>query len=204
MLALIAGFVAFVDSVARYVPNGAEERADAIVALTGGEHRMIEAARLLNEGRGARLLISGVNKMTSREDLMRKSGLSRRLFDCCVEIGYEAHDTAGNAQETRAWVDAHHYTRLIVVTSSYHMPRSLAELGRALPDVVLVPHPVVPRHFTGERWWLKPGAMRLLVTEYLKFLPSAMRFGLARLVTWEGGALAGPGAGTLKASGRVR
>jgi uncharacterized SAM-binding protein YcdF (DUF218 family) len=201
-VALLMGFAAFVRAVAQYVPT-AGEHADAIVVLTGGEHRLIEAARLLNQGRGSRLLISGVNRVTGREDLRRKSGISRRLFDCCVEIGYEAHDTVGNAQETRAWADAHHYTRLIIVTSSYHMPRSLAELGRALPGVELVPYPVVPSHFTGRGWWLKPGAMRLLVTEYLKFLPSATRFGLARLVHWDDAAIAGSRAGRPETAGQA-
>ena len=77
--------------------------ADGIVVLTGGEHRLSEAARLLAEGRGKRLLISGANRMATREDLHRKSGLAPALFDCCVDIGYDALTTSGNAQETKAW-----------------------------------------------------------------------------------------------------
>ena len=62
--------------------------------------------------------------------------VSRDLFDCCVDLGYQALDTAGNARETRDWAREHNITRsLIVVTSNYHMPRALAELSAALPDV---------------------------------------------------------------------
>jgi uncharacterized SAM-binding protein YcdF (DUF218 family) len=185
----VAGFVIFAAIIARFTPSS-NERADGIVVLTGGEHRLIEAARLLSEGRGTRLLISGVNPITSRDDLLRKSGMSNRLFECCVDVGYAAHDTKGNASETRNWAIDRKFAKLIIVTSSYHMPRSLIELGRAMPEVELVAYPVVSRAFQNERWWTHGGMFRLLLSEYVKFLPSAARYGIARLVRWENGALA--------------
>ena len=90
LLAFGAGFVAFARTVASYVP-GPAPRADAIVVLTGGELRLSAAALLLKEGRGARLLISGVNPHTSREDLRRLSGLPDRLFSARVDIDYAAY-----------------------------------------------------------------------------------------------------------------
>src|SRR5262245_34225426 len=102
LLALGVGFVIFARAVASYVP-GPLPRADGIVVLTGGELRLSTGARLLKEGRGARLLISGVNPQTSRDDLRRISGLSERLFSSRVDIDYAAHTTSGNADETRAW-----------------------------------------------------------------------------------------------------
>ena len=191
LLAFVGGFIAFATSIKHYAPR-AVERADGIVVLTGGPFRLAAAARLLTEGLGSRLLISGVNPVTTREDLFRSSGLPHALFNCCVDIGYSAHDTSGNAEEAKEWVAAHRFGRLIVVTSSYHMPRSLTELGRALPAIALIPYPVVPRTFHPERWWLDAATIRLLFTEYLKFLPSAARFGVARLLRqWDSDALAG-------------
>jgi uncharacterized SAM-binding protein YcdF (DUF218 family) len=102
-LVFLAGFVVFASGVAKSTPAFVEH-ADGIVVLTGGSHRLPEAARLLADGRGNRLLISGANRMTSREDLHRKSGISREMFECCVDIGYEAQDTPGNADETMQWV----------------------------------------------------------------------------------------------------
>jgi uncharacterized SAM-binding protein YcdF (DUF218 family) len=191
LLAFLGGFIVFAGSITHDAPRTVEH-ADGIVVLTGGPFRLSAAARLLAAGLGSRLLISGVNHMTTREDLFRGSGLTHALFDCCVDIGYSAHDTSGNADEAKEWVDHHRFARLIVVTSSYHMPRSLTELGRALPQVALIPYPVVPRTFRAERWWLHAGSIRLLFTEYLKFLPSAARFGVARLLRqWDSHALAG-------------
>jgi uncharacterized SAM-binding protein YcdF (DUF218 family) len=189
LLAFGAGFVAFARTVASYVP-GPPSRADAIVVLTGGDLRLMAGARLLKEGRGARLLISGVNAQTSREDLRRLSGLSQRLFASRVDIDYAAHTTSGNADETKAWAKSWGYTRLIVVTSSYHMPRSLIELRRTMPGITLLPHPVVPSRIHAARWWSDPFTARVLLGEYVKLLPSAARYGAARLLRWEQGAVA--------------
>ena len=105
-----------------------EGPADGIVVLTGGDFRILEGARLLQEGRATRMLISGVDAKTSRDDLLKLSGLPPTTFNCCVDLGYFAQNTVGNAEETRAWAQSRKLGRLIVVTSSYHMPRSLAEL----------------------------------------------------------------------------
>jgi uncharacterized SAM-binding protein YcdF (DUF218 family) len=188
-LAFLAGLLMFASRVAHYRPSP-EARADGIVVLTGGEHRLVEAAKLLAEGRGTRLLISGVNRIVSRDDLKRKSGLRDALFECCVDIDY-AHDTSGNAEETKAWARRKRFSTLIIVTSSYHMPRSLTELGRAMPDVTFEPYPVMSRNFHSARWWQHPGSARLLLREYVKFLPSAARYGVARLLRWDGSAFAG-------------
>lgn len=188
LLGFATGFVLFARMVAHYTPVPAP-RADAIVVLTGGELRLVAGARLLAEGRGARLLISGVNRHTSGDDLKRISGLSDRLFACCVDFDF-AERTTDNADETKAWATARRFTKLIIVTSSYHMPRSLAELSRVMPEVTLLPHPVVSNRLHTRRWWTDAYTARVLLAEYVKFIPSAARYGVARLLRWESSALA--------------
>lgn len=184
------GFVLFATLAMREPPERQDSRADGIVVLTGGQTRIVEAARLLEEGRGSRLLISGVNPQIRRESLQRLSGLDEAKFSCCVDIDH-AVDTISNATETRRWVEAQHYDTLIIVTASYHMPRSLAELSRAMPGIKLIPHPVVPKDLRRHVWWLDATATRILVSEYLKFLPAAARLGASRaLGTWQTSSLA--------------
>ena len=137
------GFVMFATVVTR-PPAPGDPHADGIVVLTGESRRIAEGARLLNEGRAERMLISGVFRHTGKRALMKISGLPEQKFDCCVDVGYTAHDTAGNANEARSWASPRHYASLIIVTASYHMPRSLAELSLALPGARLIPHPVMP------------------------------------------------------------
>jgi uncharacterized SAM-binding protein YcdF (DUF218 family) len=160
--------------------------ADGIVVLTGGEKRIDEAVRLLDNGSAGRLLITGVNRITSRDDVRRlvaaSSARKSRVFDCCVDIGYAALDTIGNADEARAWVTERHFNSLIVVTASNHMPRSLAELRLKLPSTQLIPHPVVPNKLRASPWWLHPEVTKELAFEYLKFLPTAARYLLVQLI----------------------
>jgi uncharacterized SAM-binding protein YcdF (DUF218 family) len=175
----IAGFIAFALSATTVQAPSAED-ADAIVVVTGGEDRITVALGLLRQGVGRRLLISGVNPRTSKGAIREHTGEDRRLFECCVDIGREAHDTVGNAEETRDWVGQRHYRSLIVVTSAYHMPRTLTEFARAMPHVRLVAHPVFSRNVRDHVWWQSPGTLRFLFGEYVKFIAAAARLGWAR------------------------
>jgi uncharacterized SAM-binding protein YcdF (DUF218 family) len=170
----VAGFL-FFSSLIDDVPVADIRKADAIVVLTGGEARIPEAVRLLSQGKGQRLLISGVNPITTRKELALLTPNSRELFQCCIDVDQVARDTIGNADETRAWTERRNFKSLIVVTASYHMPRSLAELRRALPDTELIPYPVKPSNFRVDQWWAYPGTLQLLATEYVKFVPALGR-----------------------------
>jgi uncharacterized SAM-binding protein YcdF (DUF218 family) len=178
---LVLGFVLFASVVTR-MPAENNPHADGIVVLTGEGRRIAEGARLLDEGRAQRMLISGVFRRTGKKALLEISGLPEDKFDCCVDVGYAALDTAGNANETRAWAASRGYESLIVVTASYHMPRSLAELSLAMPGTELIPHPVVPSNFPPTRWWLHASVTRTLISEYFKFLPTVAHLTVARLL----------------------
>jgi uncharacterized SAM-binding protein YcdF (DUF218 family) len=169
-----AGFVLFSHLIVE-AQSGSVGRADAIVVLTGGEARIPEAVRLLGEGKGRRLLISGVNPVTTRGELAALAPNGKKLFRCCIDVGHEARDTPGNADETRAWVEDRGFRSLIVVTASYHMPRSLAELRRALPDTRLIPYAVNPSNVHIDQWWAHRGTLKLLAIEYVKFVPAFLR-----------------------------
>jgi uncharacterized SAM-binding protein YcdF (DUF218 family) len=178
---LVAGFLAFTAMIERR-ESRLPVRADGIVALTGGEARIDEAVKLLSEGAGRRLFISGVHERTTRNALQRKTPGFDKLFSCCIDLGRSARDTIGNAQETREWVEGRGFRSIIIVTSSYHMPRSLIELRRAMPDVELIAYPVVSSGFHIERWWMHPQSARLLVSEYVKLIPAAARLVTSRIV----------------------
>jgi uncharacterized SAM-binding protein YcdF (DUF218 family) len=171
--AALAGFFAFVHSIDRSERSPAA-RTDAIVALTGGAQRIGDAIDLLERGYANRLLITGVNERTSREQIARLNPGQRRLFECCVDLDYRARNTIGNAIETRRWMKDNGFRSLIVVTSNYHMPRTLTELDHVLPGARKVPYPV-----TGavdiDAWWRDADTARLLAFEYLKLIAVYLR-----------------------------
>lgn len=177
----LAGFVIFAATIVQYSSRAASN-VDGIVVLTGGEKRVAEGLRLFSEGKAQRILISGVNKSTTREDLQRGTKLTPMLFNCCVDIGHEAQDTIGNADEARDWARTWNFKRVAIVTSNYHMPRGLIEFSRAMPGVEFVPQPVTSPNYRAAEWWLHPGAARLVLVEYLKFIPALARWGLVRVL----------------------
>jgi uncharacterized SAM-binding protein YcdF (DUF218 family) len=178
---LVIGFFIFTGSIER---SQLEPRtADGIAVLTGGTARIDEAMKLLTQRKAKRLLITGVNRTTSTEELKQLASQGDRLFSCCVDIDKEARNTIDNATETSQWVARNHYTSVIVVTSNYHMPRALAELARVMPGVTLIPYSVVDNNVHLDRWWTFPGTTRLLISEYLKYLPALARLGATQLVS---------------------
>ena len=148
---------------------------DAIVVLTGGRGRLQVGLRMLAAGRGARLLISGVKSGISAVELRDIRAEAAEMFSCCVDLGYQAHDTRGNAIEASLWARHHGYRSLHLVTASYHMPRSLLLFRQAMSDVDFQPIPVMPVSVKLDQWWLFPGTLKLLIVEYSKFLVSLIR-----------------------------
>ena len=185
--AFVAGFIGFALSLER-IESTLTVQADGVVVLTGGSDRVYEAGGLLARGQARRLLITGVNRATRGHEIAKLLPVSRELFDCCVDLGYRAQDTIGNALETRDWARARGISKgsLIIVTSNYHMPRALAELSAALPEVELYPFSVVSDHLRVEDWLGDLAVTRLIAAEYVKYL-----YALLRTRVLEPGRLAG-------------
>ncbi len=152
-----------------------DRTADGIVVLTGGTSRVSDALELLSSGKGKRLLITGVNPGTTTGDIAHQTVDYKRVLGCCVDLDYAALNTFGNAVQTRRWARAHNFTSLIIVTSAYHMPRALAEIAHQLPDVALIPYPVVSDRLRIEPWWSNTDTTVLVLSEYLKLLAAKVR-----------------------------
>ena len=143
---------------------------DAIVVLTGGRLRLEAGLALLEDGKAKKLFISGVNPRVDRDVLLRALGHDPEREACCIVLGREADNTFGNARETAAWMHDEGYRSLRLVTSWYHMRRSLLEFGRAMPRIAIVAHPVFAQHVDPEGWWGSHGAIAIVVGEYHKYL----------------------------------
>lgn len=177
VLAMIwtAGLFAFADRVRRSTEDQPQPAsADGIVALTGANsnERIAAAVGLLTQRLGHRVLVSGVNREVTRDQLRNATGAVRRIYDCCVDLGFTASDTVGNARETADWARTMRYQSLIVVTSDYHMPRAMLELRAVLrpPAFTLQTWSTPTATLKVRHWWRSPSAVRLMVVEYSKYL----------------------------------
>jgi uncharacterized SAM-binding protein YcdF (DUF218 family) len=172
------GFVGFLSQL-----RGAEiqpsQTADGIVVLTGGSSRVSDAMELLAGGYGKRLLISGVHPTNDVSDISRSLPDNQSLLGCCVDLDRSAVNTRSNAAETRRWAHERGFKSLIVVTSNYHMPRAIAEMSHAMPDLELIPFAVVGDKWREEPWWTSGATLRLLLSEYVKYVAVEVRVRLA-------------------------
>jgi uncharacterized SAM-binding protein YcdF (DUF218 family) len=172
------GFVGFLSKL-----RGAEMKpasnADGIVVLTGGSSRVSDAMELLAGGYGKRLLISGVHPTNAVSDISRSLSDNQSLLSCCVDLDRSAVNTRSNAAQTRRWARDRGFKSLIVVTSNYHMPRAIVELSHAMPDVALIPFAVVGDKWRDEPWWTNGATLRLLLSEYVKYVAAEVRVRLA-------------------------
>src|SRR5476649_1485553 len=184
-IAAAVGFVGFLSQL-----RGAEIRpdrnADGIVVLTGGSSRVSDAMELLAGGYGKRLLISGVHPTNAASDISRSlpdnsPPDNQTLLSCCVDLDRSAVNTRSNAAETRRWAHERGFKSLIVVTSNYHMPRAIVELSHAMPDVQLIPFAVVGDKWRDEPWWTSGATLRLLLSEYAKYVAAEVRVRLAEV-----------------------
>lgn len=186
VLGWLAGLLLFVAQIPSEVRDPDAET-DAVVVLTGGSERLQEGLRLLAEARARKLLISGVHQQVTIEELLQSvaqpaAGLEPMVLGCCVRLGHSADNTRGNARETADWMSAEGFRSLRLVTADYHMPRSLLEFRRAMPEIEILAHPVFPRQVKRDDWWRWPGTSSLLISEYNKYLLALLR----GLLPWQG------------------
>jgi len=165
------GWLWFATAIAVAEPLEAKVKTDAIIVVTGGHGRVNAGLDLLDDNKAPKLFISGVNKAAKKSDLIKswKRPLSLRNSNeepCCVYLGYEALDTNQNAIEVSDWVKKNDIETIRLVTSTYHMPRTLHLMRQNLPNTVIKPYPVFTNDF--EPW--KGRFWSLSFSEYNKYL----------------------------------
>lgn len=176
--AWVAGFVTFATTLPATgspATGSTDGRTDAIVVLTGGSARISTGFELLAAGLANKLFVSGVAEGIDGTALAGVADADTDQLDCCVALGYDAADTAGNASETADWMQDQGYSSLRLVTADYHMRRSMLEFSHAMPAIAITPHAVAPTTVDPHAWWHDIDAGWLVATEYTKYLVAHAR-----------------------------
>jgi uncharacterized SAM-binding protein YcdF (DUF218 family) len=113
-------------------------KTDAVVVLTGGPNRIDRGLQILEEGKAQRMLISGVARQVKPGELAAQYHRTSKLFDCCIDLGFQAIDTRSNGLETARWASQHKVKSIRLVTHDWHMRRARLELDKALPANISV------------------------------------------------------------------
>jgi uncharacterized SAM-binding protein YcdF (DUF218 family) len=188
--AWLTGLIWFAGTIPQQPPAAGSPEAlrvtEAVVVLTGGSERMRTGLELLAAGRASKLFVSGVYHSVDVRELLRLSRQTPGQLEGCIVLGYAADSTLGNAAETASWMRAEHFTSLRLVTANYHLRRSLMEFHLAMPEAVIVPHPVVPANVRVGDWWRWRRTTGLIMTEYTKYLVAVARHVVATVIATVG------------------
>ena len=162
-----AGFAMFNHVINHYIIDN-NTKTSAIVVLTGGRYRLSKAIDLLNVNMADKLFISGVQKNISLSDLKRRKDINVQTKRP-IKLGYNAKNTIGNAIESNTWLKQEKINSIRLVTSNYHLPRSVEEFKCQNPDLNIIVHPVFSDK-VHKKWWKSWKSFNLLFVEYNKFL----------------------------------
>jgi len=169
-LTWLLGLMLFVRAIPTQ-PETIPPEADGIVVYTGGGGNRITAGMtLLQNGAAARLLISGVNPEITRDQIAVFWPGEPGQFDCCVDLGLHAQSTIGNAEELEVWLTDHDFNSIILVTSDFHMQRSLLETRKRLPMTAIFAYPVRSEHLDKSGRPKTLNDWRRVASEYTKYV----------------------------------
>jgi uncharacterized SAM-binding protein YcdF (DUF218 family) len=136
ILLWVIGFAWFAIDLPR--PAVVDTHTGSVVVLTGGAGRIDRALDLVAAKTAGRLLISGVDRDVKPAELAAEYGRPDALFDCCIDLGFQAVDTRSNALEIARWAARRGDKSVRLVTSDWHMRRARLELERAMPPGVRI------------------------------------------------------------------
>ena len=136
VLLWIIGFAWFAIDLPR--PADDDAHTGSVVVLTGGAGRIDRALDILEAKTAGRLLISGVDRDVKPAELAAEYDRPDELFDCCIDLGFQAVDTRSNALEIARWAARRGDKSVRLVTSDWHMRRARLELERAMPSEVRI------------------------------------------------------------------
>ena len=167
LCAWFAGFAVFAGKINSYQTDETT-KTDAIVVLTGGRNRISEAVKLWDRGLADKLFISGVEKNTSLDAISKRQAVTftRRKG---ILLDRKSTNTIENAIETQLWMEQNNINSIRLVTSNYHMPRSIEEFYFQNPDMKIIVHPVYS-DFVAKEWWKSARSFYLIASDYNKFL----------------------------------
>ena len=140
-----------------------------VVVLTGGKMRIEKGMEILQKGYADKMFISGVFMPSEIETKFKIKKTKKDLLECCINYGEEAKNTIENAYEAKLWLKNNPVlTKIILITSYYHLPRSILIFERKIKkNVEIYAVPAVEKVNLVEQPIFH---LKLIVSEYFKVI----------------------------------
>ncbi len=140
-LCYVTGLIMFLLSLPSDNQNFSIDKTDGLVIFTGGSKRIDTALALVADGYSKPVLISGVNPQVTKEFLL--SGLSKEN-QRLITLDYQSKSTKDNVNATNEWVKKLKLKSVGLITSFYHIPRSMLYWKRSGQYTNVSLYPVFP------------------------------------------------------------
>lgn len=149
------------------------EKADVIIAVSGGDTaaRTQEAITLYEHGWAPRLIFSGAaldKSGPSNAAVMRQQAINQGVPASAITIEQQSETTEQNAAKTSSILESKDTKSAVVVTSAYHMKRTMMEFRKKAPNIAFRAHPVTADDQWSVWWWTTPYGWYLAVSELVK------------------------------------
>ncbi|MFH0912224.1 MAG: YdcF family protein [Patescibacteria group bacterium] len=157
-------------------PQDDLEKADAIVAVSGGEtrQRVEEAVNLFEEGWASLLIMSGAaqDDQVSNAAVMKQIAISLGVPADKIVIEEAATNTLDNAKLVRDIIEKEKLTKIILVTSPYHQRRAGLSFIKALKGlpVEIINHSSTDSVWRKNGWWQDDWSRYLTLSELQKII----------------------------------
>lgn len=161
------------------------EKADVIVVFGGGERteRVDHALYLYEQKYAERILLSGGvgRSLTSVPWAVRmKKYLEKFVPSEQIYIDEKAESTFDNAKHTIDVMKKNNWRKAIIVTSPYHMKRSLWILERISKsdshEFKWIPNATTTSSVSSDSWWQDDWSKRIVIEEYVKYFLYRVRY----------------------------
>ena len=167
ILFLIYGFLIFLKKI-HYTQISFNYKTDGIAVLTGGKGRINLGLDLFNKNRNLRLIISGVDKKVSDRSIIPNNLINK--FN--ITIDKDSETTYDNAKVINNWTSKHKLQNVAIITSYYHMPRSMMLIRSLTPTINFYAYPVEKKTFKNISFIENISYYFFLTEEYIKYLVS--------------------------------
>jgi len=183
LVAFFFGLVGFVDTINKY-KQPRLVLADVAVVLTGGAGRIEKGIEILNKNKVKKLFISGVHKSVVVKKLLNvvKDNSFNQYNKSNIILGYQAKTTFDNGIEVANFIKNNNYKSIYLITSKFHMPRSMYEVRHRLPNVKIIPYPINNNNIKIKNWYSYSGTLFILTFEYLKTLLVILRISILNIL----------------------
>jgi len=158
-----------------------------IVILTGGTNRIKDGFDIINKfdkksKYTIKILVSGTGKGFTKLSLqnMLSPDFDLKLIKCCVELDAISQNTYSNAKQTLKWSTKNNIKEFILITSNYHMPRSILEFKNKMPNIRILTYPIKPRKHEINNWLNSFETFSLIFYEFCKFIISNIRINILK------------------------